>query len=52
MSVLEAASAGAWLHGDISKKHGIGLNSEDLIKGIPLALKRLKNEWIIKQRNS
>ena len=44
MSVLEAASAGAWLHGDISKKHGKGLISEDLIKGIPLALKRLKNE--------
>ena len=48
MSVLEAASAGAWLHGDIAKKYGRGLISEDLIKGIPSALKRLKNEWIIK----
>ena len=44
MSVLEAASAGAWLHGDIAKKYGRGLISEDLIKGIPSALKRLKNE--------
>ena len=44
MSMIEAASAGAWLHGDIAKKYGRGLISEDLIKGIPAALKRLKNE--------
>ena len=44
MSMLEAASAGVWLHGDIAKKYGRGLISEDLIKGIPSALKRLKNE--------
>ena len=44
MSVVEAAAAGAWLHGDIAKKYGRGLISEDLIKGIPGALKRLKNE--------
>ena len=42
MSMLEAASAAAWLHGDIAKKYGKGLISEDLIKGIPSALKRLK----------
>ena len=42
MSMLEAASAGAWIHGDIAKKYGRGLISEDLIKGIPSALKRLK----------
>ena len=44
MSIIEAASAGAWLHGDIAKKYGRGLISEDLIKGISSALKRLKNE--------
>ena len=44
MSMIEAAAAGAWLHGDIAKKNGRGLISEDLIKGIPSALKRLKNE--------
>ena len=44
MSMLEAASAGAWIHGDIAKKYGRGLISEDLIEGIPSALKRLKNE--------
>ena len=48
MPVVEAAAAGAWLHGDIAKKYGRGLISEDLIKGIPGALKRLKNEWIVK----
>ena len=42
MSMIEAAAAGAWLHGDIAKKNGKGLISEDLIKGIPFALKRLK----------
>ncbi len=42
MSILEAAAAGAWLHGDIAKKYGRGLISEDLIRGIPSALKRLK----------
>tara|TARA_Y100000817_G_scaffold122493_1_gene95864 strand:- start:22 stop:861 length:840 start_codon:yes stop_codon:yes gene_type:complete len=42
MSMFEAAAAGVWLHGDIAKKYGRGLISEDLIKGIPSALKRLK----------
>ncbi len=44
MSILEGAAAAAWLHGDIAKKYGRGLISEDLIKGIPSALNRLKNE--------
>ena len=42
MSVNEAASAATWLHGDIAKRHGRGLISEDLLKGIPSALQRLK----------
>ena len=42
MSVNEAASAATWLHGDIAKRYGRGLISEDLVKGIPSALQRLK----------
>ena len=42
MSISEAASAATWLHGDISKRYGKGLISEDLVKGIPHALRRLK----------
>ena len=42
MSIVDAASAAAWIHGDIAKKYGRGLISEDLIKGIPAALNRLK----------
>ncbi len=45
MSVNEAASAATWLHGDIAKLHGRGLISEDLVKGIPNALQRLK-KWV------
>ena len=45
MTILEAASAGAWLHGDIAKKYGRGMISEDLIKGIPAALNRLR-KWM------
>ena len=45
MSVNEAASAATWLHGDIAKRHGRGLISEDLLKGIPSALQRLK-KWV------
>ena len=41
MSIVDAASAAAWIHGDIAKKYGRGLISEDLIKGIPAALNRL-----------
>ena len=42
MSINEAASAATWLHGDIAKRYGKGLISEDLVKGIPHALQRLK----------
>ena len=41
MSIIEAAAAAAWLHGDIARKYGKGLISEDLIIGIQPALKRL-----------
>ena len=43
-----AGCAAAWLHGDIAKKYGKGLVSEDIIKGIPLGLKRLKYGKFIK----
>ena len=42
MSLIEAASAATWIHGDIAKRHGIGLISEDLLKGIPTSLTKLK----------
>ena len=42
MSINEAASAATWLHGDIAKRYGRGLISEDLVKGITDALRRLK----------
>ena len=52
MSILEAAAAGAWLHGDIAKKYGRGLISEDIVKGIPEALRRLADGRFTKKRNS
>ncbi len=42
MQVNEEAAAAAWLHGDIAKRHGRGLISEDLLKGIPYTLQKLK----------
>jgi len=48
MSPFLAACAATWLHGDIAKKYGKGLISEDIIKGIPGALKRLKDGKFIK----
>ena len=48
MSPFLAGCAATWLHGDIAKKHGEGLISEDIIKGIHSALKRLKNGKFIK----
>ena len=48
MSPFLAACAATWLHGDIAKKYGKGLISEDIVKGIPAALKRLKNGRPIK----
>ena len=48
MSPFLAACAATWLHGDIAKKYGKGLISEDIIKGIPSALIRLKDGKFIK----
>ena len=45
MSIIEAAAAAAWLHGDIARKYGKGLISEDLIKGIQSGLYRLAKKW-------
>ena len=39
-----AGCAATWLHGDIAKHYGKGLIAEDLVQGIPSALKRLK-KW-------
>ena len=46
MNPFLAGCAAAWLHGDIAKNHGKGLIAEDIVKGIPNALKRLK-KWKI-----
>ena len=43
MNPFLAGCAATWLHGDIAKKYGKGLISEDIVKGIPNALKRLKD---------
>ena len=48
MNPFLAACAAAWIHGDIAKNYGKGLIAEDIIKGIPFALKRLKNGKFIK----
>jgi len=48
MNPFLASCAATWLHGDIAKKYGKGLISEDIIKGIPSALKRLKDGKFIK----
>ncbi len=43
MNPFEAGCAATWIHGDIAKRYGKGLIAEDIVKGIPLALKRLNN---------
>ena len=43
MNPFLAGCAAAWLHGDIAKNYGKGLIAEDIIKGIPGSLKRLKD---------
>ena len=52
MSPFSAGCAATWLHGDIAMEYGKGLISEDIIEGIPAALKRLKYGKFIKQRTS
>jgi len=44
MNPFLAGCAATWLHGDIAKNFGKGLIAEDLTKGIPSALTRLK-KW-------
>jgi ADP-dependent NAD(P)H-hydrate dehydratase / NAD(P)H-hydrate epimerase len=46
MSPFLSAGAAAWIHGDIAINHGKGLIAEDIVKGIPAALNRLK-KWKI-----
>ena len=48
MNPFLAGCAATWLHGDIAKNYGEGLIAEDIVKGIPAALKRLKNGKFIK----
>ena len=38
-----ACCAAVWIHGDIAKKFGPGLIAEDIVKNIPIILKKLKN---------
>lgn len=42
MPVFEATAAAAWLHGLIASELGIGLISEDLVNGIPNAIRPLQ----------
>jgi len=49
MNPFLAACAATWLHGDIGKKHGKGLIAEDIVNGIPKALKRLNDRKFSKQ---
>jgi len=48
MNPFLGGCAATWLHGDIAKNYGKGLIAEDIAKGIPSALKRLKNGRFIK----
>ena len=52
MNPFLAGCAATWLHGDIAKKYGRGLISEDIVKGIPEALRRLADGRFTKKRNS
>jgi NAD(P)H-hydrate repair Nnr-like enzyme with NAD(P)H-hydrate dehydratase domain len=44
MNPFLAGCVASWLHGDIAKNYGKGLIAEDIVRGIPSALKRLK-KW-------
>ncbi len=52
MDPFLAACTAVWLHGDIAKKFGKGMISEDIVCGIPNALKRLNNENITRKGTS
>ena len=45
-----ACCAAVWIHGDIAKKFGSGLIAEDIVKGIPNTLKKLKNGKFTRKR--
>ena len=42
MNPFLAGCAATWLHGDIAKNYDKGLIADDIVKGIPAALKRLQ----------
>jgi NAD(P)H-hydrate epimerase len=42
MEIFEAGCAAVWLHGQVATAFGPGLIAEDLIDGLPTALRRLK----------
>ena len=46
LNTFLACCAAVWIHGDIAKKFGPGLIAEDIVKGIPNILKKLK-KWKI-----
>jgi len=46
MEPFLAGCAATWIHGDIGKNYGKGLIAEDIIKGIPSTLKKIK-KWKI-----
>ena len=48
MNPFLAGCAAVWLHGDIAKKFNRGLIAEDIVRGIPAALKKLKYRASIK----
>jgi len=48
MNPFLAGCAATWIHGDIALYYGKGLLSEDIVKGIPSALKRLKYGKFVK----
>ena len=51
MNPFLAGCAATWLHGDIAKNHGKGLIAEDIVKGIPNSLIRLRKWKIYQTKN-
>jgi NAD(P)H-hydrate epimerase len=42
MPAFEAAAAAVWLHAETARRFGPGLIAEDLVEGLPAALRALK----------